>query len=84
MTRFRLLVALLVSGCGFSFQPDKPSAPVDTGEATGPADGSAYTAAARADLRVKRWRQLSLDLEGALQLTCPLSEQVVSLLFRAS
>lgn len=37
----------------------------DTGN---PAAQPAYATSTRADLRVKRWRQLSLDLQGALEL----------------
>ena len=37
----------------------------DTGA---PATEPAYATSTRADLRVKRWRQLSLDLQGALEL----------------
>jgi len=48
--------------------PDTTDTPPadDTGTATEPGEPVTST---RADLRLKRWRQLSLDLEGALSLT---------------
>ena len=68
MSRSLAISALLLSGCGFSFQPDAGTPPVvDTATPAAGPTGS-YAAAARADLRVKRWRQLSLDLQGALEL----------------
>jgi hypothetical protein len=45
---------------------DRPGATDDSAE---PVVEPAFSTAARADLRLKRWRQLSLDLQGALALT---------------
>ena len=63
------LVAWASSGCTFIFNADSPTPPADTGAAADDAAPSGYAAASRADLRMKRWRQLSLDLEGGLELT---------------
>lgn len=64
-----VLAALLAAGCGAPFQADTPAVPADTGAAATDGASGAYAPASRADLRLKRWRQLSLDLQGALQLT---------------
>lgn len=59
-----LLLSLLACG-----NTPKGPAPVDGGATDGGSDDELLAApAARADLRLKRWRQLSLDLEGALEL----------------
>lgn len=46
--------------------PSGTSTPVDRPDAP---EVEPFAPAARADLRLKRWRQISLDLQGALELT---------------
>ena len=48
-----------------TFVPGETAAPGETGETGGEA---AIAASTRADLKLKRWRQISLDLQGALEL----------------
>lgn len=64
----RVLLPLLLTGCQ-DLQLSGPIAvdPPGTSEAD-PDAAPAWTPAARADLRMKRWRQISTDLSGALQL----------------
>lgn len=62
------LLPLVLLGCN-DIQLSGPIAvdPPGDGDAGGDAT-DAWTPAARADLRMKRWRQISTDLSGALQL----------------
>ena len=63
------LLACALAGCAYSFDADTPTpTPAPEPSADDEASGD-YAPASRADLRMKRWRQLSLDLEGALELT---------------
>ena len=74
------LSLLLLTGCSLDFAADSLSPGEAPDETTGGEDGGgdggstttdpgpAYAPSVRADLRLKRWRQLSLDLEGALEL----------------
>lgn len=68
MTRLSPTLLLLALGCGTAFDAD-PGQSVDPIRAEPEAAPTGHAAAARADLRIKRWRQLSLDLQGALELT---------------
>ncbi len=66
----RLLLLLLLTGCAV---PDGPVAvdpddPTPGADPTPPAFDQGPPISARGDLRMKRWRQLALDLEGALEL----------------
>lgn len=64
-----LLLALLIAGCGAPPTPpgvEPPDEPEP--DPTPPVFDQGPPISARADLRMKRWRQLALDLEGALEL----------------
>lgn len=61
-----LLAACAVPGSGGLSPGSEAEPPVDTG--ADDTEEPAFAASTRADLRPKRWRQLSLDLQGALEL----------------
>lgn len=61
-----LILAIACSGSGPQTVPDGPDTPPGDSQETSVED---FSAADRAALKMKRWRQISLDLQGALELT---------------